>query len=241
MKEGGDTDAVTLLTHFGLTQQEARIYLTLFSHGGLTGYEAAKVTGISRSNTYSALSGLVEKGAARLVEGTATRYTPVPIEEFCGNCIYMLQKDAEALNHLQPARKKDSGGYITITGEKHILLKMRNLLLGASERVYASMSAELTQRILPELLQMVKCGRKVVVITDRPLDLPGAIIYCTEQKQKQIRLIVDSSCVLTGDLDDGEHSTCLYSSKDNLVSLFKEDLKNEIRLIELTKGKGQIG
>lgn len=236
---GSYTDAISLLTHFGLTQQEAKIYLSLFSQSDLTGYEAAKVTGISRSNTYSALSGLVEKGAARLVEGAATRYAAVPICEFCGNCIYSLQKDAEELGRLQPKRRKDSGGYITITGEKHILLKMRNLLLEARERVYASMSAELTERILPELRDMAERGLKVVVITDRPLRLPGATVYCTEQKQKQIRLIVDSGSVLTGDLDDGEHSTCLYSSKDNLVSLFKEDLKNEIRLIELTKGREQ--
>lgn len=237
MTGGSHTDAITLLTHFGLTQQEAKIYLSLFSQSDLTGYEAAKVTGISRSNTYSALSGLVEKGAARLVEGAATRYAPVPMGEFCGNCIYSLQKDAEELDRLQPKRRKDSGGYITITGEKHILLKMRNLLLEARERVYASMSAELTERILPELRDMAERGLKVVVITDRPLRLPGATVYCTEQKQKQIRLIVDSGSVLTGDLDDGKYSTCLYSSKDNLVSLFKEDLKNEIRLIELTKGR----
>ncbi len=231
-------DVVVLLTHFGLTQQEAKIYLTLFSYGDLTGYEAAKVTGISRSNTYSALAGLVEKGAARLVEGAAARYTPVPIGEFCGNCIYSLQKDVETLKKMQPKRRREnSSGYITIAGEKHILLKMRNLLLGARERVYASMSAQLMERILPELRGMTERGLKVVIITDQPLDLPGATVYCTEKKQKQIRLIVDSGSVLTGDLDDGESSTCLYSKKDNLVNLFKEDLKNEIKLIELTKGR----
>ncbi|MVB12783.1 Sugar-specific transcriptional regulator TrmB [Caprobacter fermentans] len=232
-------DSVLLLTHFGLTQQEAKLYWALFSQGDLTGYEAAKVTGISRSNAYSALSGLVEKGAARLMEGAAARYTPVPVAEFCGNCIYSLQKDAKELSLLQPKRRTDSEGYITIAGKKHILLKMRNLLRGAEERVYASMSAELIVRILPELRGMTERGLKVVVITDHPLDLPGATVYCTEKKQKQIRLIADSSSVLTGDLDDGENSTCLYSKKDNLVSLFKEDLKNEIRLIELTKEREQ--
>ena len=230
-------DAVLLLTHFGLTQQEAKLYLALFTQGGLTGYEAAKVTGISRSNAYSALSGLVAKGAARIVEGAAAHYIPVPVEEFCNNCIYSLQKDAQELKHLQPKCKPDSQGYITIAGEKHIFLKMRNLLQGANERVYASMSAELMKLILPELNNMVNRGLKVVIITDRPLDLPGATVYCTEKKQNQIRLIVDSASVLTGDLDDGENSTCLYSKKDNLVSLFKEALKNEIRLIELTQGR----
>lgn len=233
-------DVVTLLTHFWLTKQEAKLYWSLFSEGDMTGYEAAKSTGISRSNTYAALAGLVEKGAACLMEGAAARYTPVPLQEFCGNRIRGLQEDAAELERLQPKFRPESDGYITVAGEKHILTKMKNMLRSSQERVYASLSAELVQRILPELQDMLRRDLKVVVITDRFPDLPGATVYCTEKKQKQIRLIVDSNSVLTGDLEDGENSTCLYSKKDNLVSLFKEDLKNEIRLIELTKGKEQL-
>lgn len=233
-------DAAALLTHFGLTQQEARLYWSLFELNDPTGYEAAKATGISRSNAYAALSGLVEKGAACVVEGAAARYTPVPLAEFCGNRIRALQEDARELAKLQPRCRPESDGYITVAGEKHILEKMKNMLRSAEERAYVSMSSGLIARILPELRGMADRGLKVVVITDRPPALPGAAVYCTEQKRMQIRMIVDSRCVLTGDLDDGENSTCLYSRKDNLVSLFKEDLKNEIRLIELTQGREQL-
>ena len=38
------------LMHFNLTRQEATLYLLLLKAGRLTGYEAAKQTGISRSN-----------------------------------------------------------------------------------------------------------------------------------------------------------------------------------------------
>ena len=56
-------DIIEKLTYFNLTRQEATLYLTLLAEGRLTGYEATKLTGISRSNTYTALAGLVEKGA----------------------------------------------------------------------------------------------------------------------------------------------------------------------------------
>ena len=75
------------LLHFGLTRQEANLYLTLLSHGELSGYEAAKLTGISRSNTYNALAGLVEKGAAYSMEENVVRYTAVPFREFSSNVI----------------------------------------------------------------------------------------------------------------------------------------------------------
>ena len=73
---------------FGLTRQEAVIYLCLFQNGGMTGYEVSKQTGISRSNVYSGLSGLADKGAAYLEEGNTSKYTALPIEEFCENKIY---------------------------------------------------------------------------------------------------------------------------------------------------------
>ena len=79
-------EIVERLMHFNLTRQEATLYLLLVKAGRLTGYEAAKQTGISRSNTYTALAGLVEKGAAYIMEeGKVTRYTPVAPEEFCNN------------------------------------------------------------------------------------------------------------------------------------------------------------
>ena len=51
-------DNIELLMSFGLTRQEARVYVLLLGEGALSGYEAAKRLGISRSNAYAALAGL---------------------------------------------------------------------------------------------------------------------------------------------------------------------------------------
>ena len=87
-----DTKAIDILIDFGLTRQEGTIYSALLNHGEMTGYEVAKDTGISRSNVYAALSALVEKGAAYLVEGESTKYRPVEIKTFTQNRISELQK-----------------------------------------------------------------------------------------------------------------------------------------------------
>lgn len=71
------------LTNFNLTKQEATLYVLLLKSGQMTGYEAAKQTGISRSNTYTALAGLVDKGAAYVLEeGKVTRYTRCLLPSF---------------------------------------------------------------------------------------------------------------------------------------------------------------
>lgn len=227
---------VEILMQFGLTRQEAVIYLTLAAEGALSGYETAKLTGISRSNAYGSLAELVVKGAAYVEEDTALRYSPVPIREFCRNKIHRMQELMKTLSKSLPERRSESGGYVTITGERHIMDKARNMLRGAEARVYLSAAGEPLRQLQPELENLVRAGRKVVVVTGAPFALEGAVIYYEEKRPDQLGLIVDSGSVLTGELGQKEASSCLYSKRKNLVDLFKTALKNEISLIELRKG-----
>lgn len=225
------------LTHFNLTKQEATLYVLLLKEGYLTGYEAAKQTGISRSNTYTALAGLVEKGAAYVLEeGKVTRYTPVAPEEFCTNKIDRLQEIKQKVLSQLPALKSDAEGYITIKGELEIINKLKNTVRQAEARIYVSANKRVMELLKSELVDALDRGLKVVIISDKQFTLPQAICYGTEKQNEQIRLIADSQTVVTGDLEDEENSTCLYSCKRNLVDLFKDALKNEIKLIELQKG-----
>ncbi len=230
-------DLTENLMEFGLTRQEANIYLNLYKHGMQTGYEAAKQTGISRSNAYSALAGLVEKGAAYISEGTATKYMAVEVGEFCTNRIRSMEHSKELLIANIPKVKEEEEGYLTISGDEQILHKGKNMLLAAKKRVYLSMSSSNMELFLPELKQLQKKEIKMVFLTDKNTEFPGAKIHLTENKAEQIGIITDSKYVLTGELGNGKDSTCLYSGQSNLVRVFKDSLKNEIKLIELTGGK----
>lgn len=225
------------LTHFNLTKQEATLYVLLLKEGYLTGYEAAKQTGISRSNTYTALAGLVDKGAAYVLEeGKVTRYTPVPPEEFCSNKIDRLKEIKDKVLNQLPALKNDAEGYITIKGELEIINKLKNTVRQAEARIYVSANRRVMELLRKELMDALARGLKVVIISDEKFTLPEAICYGTDKQTEQIRLIADSQTVVTGDLEDEENSTCLYSCKRNLVDLFKEALQNEIKLIQIQKG-----
>ncbi len=230
-------DITELLIQFNLTRQEASIYQVLLSEGCLNGYEVAKITGISRSNTYTSLAALVEKGGAFVIEGPTTRYTPVPVEEFCGNKIRKLKEAKQQLITSIPQKREEVEGYITIKGQNHILDKMRNMISQASERVYISASRQVIEMVYHEVNEAIKRKLKVVLITNDSISIEGATVYLMEKSEQQIRLIADSNNVLTGDMDSGEHSSCLYSKKKNLIDLLKDSLKNEIKLIEIMKGK----
>ena len=236
VKRGISIETIEILISFGLTRQEANIYMILFAEGELNGYEVSKLTGISRSNSYNALAGLVEKGAAYVIEGNAILYTPVNIEEFCENKIRYMQKSKNKLINSIPERRKESDGYITIKSEKHIVDKMKNMLLAAKERVYLSLSNTRLEEVLPEIEDLRNKGIKIVIITNPPYQFEGAKVYHSDKKNDQIRLIVDSRDVLTGLIRDVNNSTCLYSSNNNLVEVFKEALANEIKILEINKG-----
>lgn len=227
---------VEYLLHFGLTRQEALIYVELLVKGKQTGYEIAKETGISRSNVYSVLAALAEKGAAYVIEESAKRYIPVKVEEFCGNCILRMQEEQEWMERNLPQKKAETEGYITIEGEQNILDKAKNLIAQAGERVYLSCTAGYLDAFRQALEELVKKKRKVVILTDAPYELKDAIFYQTEEKGQQIGLIVDSKSVLSGEYGKGSLNTCLYSGQKNFVTVFKNAMANEIKLIQLQKG-----
>ena len=200
-----------------------------------TGYEISKQTGISRSNTYSALSSLVEKGAAYVLEEAAKKYIPVDLKEFCDNRIRRLEEDREWLIAHLPGKHVEEEGYITIEGRIHIRDKMHNLLVQAGSRVYVSCSMACLEELMPELERLVRQGKKVVIITDQPCALEGAEIYLSEKKSSQIGMIADSRYVITGEYGERSMNTCLYSGQRNFVTLFKNALSNEIKLIQYTE------
>lgn len=230
MGNGVFSDTTELLMLFGLTRQEAKIYALLLAEGALSGYEAAKRAGISRSNAYGALAGLVDKGAAQVSEEQSVRYQAVPVKEFCGNKLHFLKEAAEYLEQQLPKEVCRDENYITIRGRRNVEDKLRNMLLETRERVYLFVSGEVLSLLWQELERLIEKGCKVVILTDADCHLDGAIVYRTSRGEASIRLITDSSYALTGELQDESHTTCLYSANPNLVRLLKDALANEIRL-----------
>ena len=143
-----------------------------------------------------------------------------------------LLKEAEGYlkNNLLPV-EEETEGYITIEGYRHIQDKVYAMLRKAEKRIYLSLSAPELVFWKEELQKLVLRQIKVVILTDKQVELPeGITIYLSDQKEAQIHLIVDSKLVLTGDYSGQESDTCLYSGQKNLVSVLKEALRNEIRL-----------
>src|SRR3954452_14097101 len=92
------------LTPFGFTPTESAVYEVLLTSGPGTGYAIARAAGLARANAYSALEGLVAKGAARVEGGRPRRYRPespagliARISNSHGLALERLSKDLEQI------------------------------------------------------------------------------------------------------------------------------------------------
>lgn len=227
---------VEKLMEFGLTRQEALIYECLLGEGKTTGYEVAKLIGISRSNAYNSLASMTEKGAAYMVEeGSTRKYVPVALGEFCKNRIRTLEENKKWLCSHMPTEKDHVEGYITIEGAANILNKMRNLLESAREKVHISCTRNYLLLLVEELEQLVRMQKRVVVVTDQPVRVDGAKVYLGNPRGTGVGLIVDSKYVLAGEYGEGSPNTCLYSGQKNFVKLYRTALSNEIKLLAMQK------
>ena len=70
-----ESKAIEYLMHFGMSRQEATVYLRLIEAGKQTGYEIARDTGISRSNVYASLAARLRKGLHIGRRGCQTIYS----------------------------------------------------------------------------------------------------------------------------------------------------------------------
>lgn len=224
-----------MLTAFGLTQQEAKLYIALHGHGGATGYEAARLAGISRSNAYAGLSSLADKGAARLVDGKPQRFVAVPAAEFCAGRIRRLDGYRARLEQELVLVDDEESPYLTIRGSANIADKVAAIIAATASRIYLAMPAHAAREFVAQLEEAAGRGVSVTLVTDAQLDVASAVVHRAPQLASSVRVIGDSAMTLTGELTGSDECTALYSVKKNLVNLIRDSIRNEIRLIELSR------
>jgi hypothetical protein len=86
---------------------------------------------------------------------------------------------------------------------------MKNMIDQAKERIYISCSGLEFDALREELANACKRELKVVAISSDAEELEGMTLYRIDKKPGSVRLIVDSSQVLTGELAMTDEDTCL--------------------------------
>ncbi len=75
-------DRLRKMQNLGLTEYQARIYLTLLDLGGAIASQLPSLSRVPRTRIYSTMSQLHEKGLVEIIPEKPTKYVPVPIEAY---------------------------------------------------------------------------------------------------------------------------------------------------------------
>ena len=160
------------LTHFGFTPTESLVYEVLLTGGPGTGYAIARSAGLARANAYSALEGLVSKGAARVDSGRPKRYRPetpaaliARISTDHGLALDRLSSD------LETATVPATPTLVEIESGRAILQLITHDVARATASVALLIPADAYPLLAPALRRPYSAGLPLVLCATAPVDL----------------------------------------------------------------------
>ena len=141
-------DSVKMLSEFGLTPYEAKIYLSIFGQGLTSAGNLAKITGIRREEVYRTLPKLEKAGLIERVLGRPVKVRALPIEDVLSILIARKEEDASreiqslvtkktqllemVLHAPQEAKLEDEKTQFTLISEKDAIEKKIAFLIKQS-------------------------------------------------------------------------------------------------------------
>ena len=198
------------LTPFGFTPTESVVYQVLLTGGPGTGYAIARSAGLARANAYSALEGLVSKGAARLDAGRPRRYRPEPpaallarISNSHGEAVERLTRELESISvpGTPTLVEIDSGRSILQLLSRDVARATVSLSLLAPPDAYPL--------IAPALRRPLASGVRMALFATGPVDLGFVPVQVATAEGAgwpgmPVLLIVDDRAALVAARDGGE-------------------------------------
>ncbi|WDL98436.1 TrmB family transcriptional regulator [Alicyclobacillus sp. ALC3] len=153
------------LRRIGLSDLEARCYLTLHEESHLSGYEVAKRVSVSRTNVYAALRALVDKGGCRIIDGDPVLYDAVPINQFAQLLKSEFEDTIHVLSTELTTRPQHAPGFYSWNGADSVTQAIRRLVVNATQTIVVDAWAEDLPQVEGLLLDAQSRGITVVVIT----------------------------------------------------------------------------
>lgn len=170
------------LTRFGFTPTESLVYEVLLTGGPGTGYAIARSAGLARANAYSALEGLVTKGAARVEGGRPKRYRPEPpaalvarISTDHGQAMDRLSRELEAIS--VPGTQT----LVEVESGRAVLQLITHDVARAAVSVVLLAPPDAYPLLAPALRRPVSAGLPVTLCSTGPVELGFAPVELVAQ------------------------------------------------------------
>ena len=199
------------------------MYRTLLLLGPSTGYAVARTAGYARANTYSALDGLLLRGAAQRAAGRPARYRATDPETLL---VQLSAEQGERLERLARAVADLHRPVEPVTraaeGARAVGNVVQQLVARATQRVVGVVADELWLPTLPAWRHASRRAKLQVVISGEVADAEGLAAGRVPAGQPTI-LVVDEQFTLVA-TGSGSAMTAVWSGHPLLVLLAHANL-----------------
>lgn len=166
-------DAVEALKTFGLSNYEARVFVTLHQIGGGTAQAVSKSSDVPRSQVYGAADDLADRGLVEVVEASPKEYRPVALETARAILDERIREERDrAFENLESVRTESrdhpGGSVSTLRGRQPIDARLAEMVRTAeSTLVLVVPSGEyLSTAVRTALEDRAGAGVSVTVVTE---------------------------------------------------------------------------
>ncbi|UJF34185.1 TrmB family transcriptional regulator [Paenibacillus hexagrammi] len=234
------------LKNIGFTELEAKCLYVLAEGGTQTGYEIAKRLGVSRSNVYSALQKLAEKGVVLTSHGEPTHYQSLPIEEIGDKIHAELQASIRYVQAHMPKQDAQRSEYFSLDGDAKVASRIRTELKQAKEEALLDLWSEEAELLKEEISEAQARGVRVLVSTIGEVELAEGVTQFPhgrdeewqERSGRKFTLLIDRKLAIIGTWGGSEPTKAMLTEHPPMVELLLNNFFHDVVIHELMADMG---
>ena len=235
-----EKEIIDLLVEFGLAANLGKTYVALLDNNPATGYEICTQSGIPRSAIYSVLNKLESLGIINSIGNSPKRYIPIPpsglIEHFSQLHSDRLNLLTNALENLDT--KDDTFDFWHIHGYRNLVLKLRESIAKAKEKIFLSIWSKELIQLESELMHAEERGVAISIFSFTKLNrqFGNTISYnLDEEKLKKvwnpkIILVRDKKVTIMGSTNAKNGNRAIWTDNNAITEIATNNIILDITL-----------
>ncbi len=237
--------AISKFTQLGLSENEAKAYITLLKENPLTAYEVAKSAAIPTSKIYEVVRKLESRQMVQAIHGEGSKlFVPIALNDFVQNYKSLIDN---GLNTIKDELKGIKVGMDTsytwhVKEYESLLLKVERMLKTADSTVLLSIWPAEFSLLFESLCRAEERGVNIAIIHYGIANMKVGQIYLhpiedtifERRSDRGFALIVDSKEALTGKVA-GSATEAIWSMNEGFVMMAEDYLRHDIYFIKTAR------
>ena len=224
-----EKEIIDLLTEFGLAANLGKTYVALLNNNPATGYEICTQSGVPRSAIYSVLNKLESHGIVNSIGESPKRYVPIPpsglLEHFSQLHTDRISLLTDALENIDT--KAESFDFWHIHGYRNLILKLREAISSAKEKIFLSVWAKELSQLENELKAAENRGIKISIFSFTKLnkEFGNTISYNLDEEKlakvwnPKIILVEDQKITIMGSANSKNGNRAIWTDNEAITEI----------------------